>query len=195
MRINRRIVDDFLSGKDICEEWIFSEIEEGKHLFCLSDVQTKQSEIKELADRISQMTEHFEPCNAAYYRSLFPEFEQQLRDYEVMLTVGLPSPYDAMVTEHNGTERIVFDMGRFLSYPTKQPTHFCTKDGIRIKPLLIGSSCNFSALTRDLPICLPAERNCPILMPCPGCGSIKILPCFSCKKRLPARTLANRNNG
>lgn len=117
MRINRRIVDDFLSGKDICEEWIFSEIEEGKHLFCLSDVQTKQSEIKDLADRISQMTEHFEPCNAAYYRSLFPEFEQQLRDYEVMLTVGLPSPYDAMVTEHDGAERIVFDMGRFLAYP------------------------------------------------------------------------------
>ncbi len=120
MIVNRRIVDDFLLGKDISGEWIFSQIEEGKYLFCLSDIQTKQEDVKGIADRIAQMTAQFEPCNAAYYRSLFPEFEKGLDDYEVMLTVGVPAPYDAMVREHDGRERIVFDMGRFLAYPNPE---------------------------------------------------------------------------
>lgn len=38
----------------------------------------------------------------------------------MLLTVGIPAPYDAMVCEHDGREWVVFDMGRFLSYQNPQ---------------------------------------------------------------------------
>ena len=116
MIVNRTIVDDFLKGKDISQQWIFSEIQEGSHLFDLSDATQKSKEVAALTDRISDMVGHFEPCNAGYYRRLFPDFKKVLEDVEIVLTVGVPAPYDAMVMEKNGREVIVFDMGRFLSY-------------------------------------------------------------------------------
>lgn len=42
MKLDRQIVDDFLGGSTDLDSWIFSEIEPGKRLFCLSDVQTRQ---------------------------------------------------------------------------------------------------------------------------------------------------------
>ena len=116
MKLDRQIVDDFLGGSTDLDSWVFSEIEPGKRLFDLSDVQTKQSEIGQLAGQITQMAQEFVPCNAAYYTRLFPDYQKELRDYPVLLTVGIPAPYDAMVCEHDGREWVVFDMGRFLSY-------------------------------------------------------------------------------
>ena len=120
MLVNRKIVDEFLEGKDISREWIFSEIQQGKYLFDLSDLDNKQEEVKKLTDKISNMLAHFKPDNEKFYRQLFPDFEKELADCEVMLTVGVPTPYDAMVIERNGSKIIVFDMGRFLSYKDPQ---------------------------------------------------------------------------
>lgn len=120
MKLDRQIVDDFLGGSTDLDSWVFSEIEPGKRLFDLSDVQTKQSEIGQLAGQITQMAQEFVPCNAAYYTRLFPDYQKELRDYPVLLTVGIPAPYDAMVCEHDGREWVVFDMGRFLSYQNPQ---------------------------------------------------------------------------
>ena len=120
MKIDRQIVDDFLGGSTDLDSWIFSEIEPGKRLFCLSDVQTKQSQVRQLAEQITRMAQEFIPCNEAYYTRLFPDYQKELRDYPVLLTVGIPAPYDAMVCEHDGREWVVFDMGRFLSYQNPQ---------------------------------------------------------------------------
>ena len=120
MLVNRKIVDEFLEGKDISREWIFSEIQQGEYLFDLSDLNDKQEEVKKLTDKISDMLAHFKPDNEKFYRQLFPDFEKELADCEVMLTVGVPAPYDAMVIERNDSKIIVFDMGRFLSYKDPQ---------------------------------------------------------------------------
>ena len=50
MLVNRKIVDEFLEGKDISREWIFSEIQQGNYLFDLSDLNDKQEEVKKLTD-------------------------------------------------------------------------------------------------------------------------------------------------
>ena len=63
MLVNRKIVDEFLEGKDISREWIFSEIQQGKYLFDLSDLNDKQEEVKKLTDKISDMLAHFKPDN------------------------------------------------------------------------------------------------------------------------------------
>ncbi|MFR8996485.1 MAG: hypothetical protein ACLVJR_08840, partial [Negativibacillus sp.] len=97
MKLDRQIVDDFLGGSTDLDSWVFSEIEPGKRLFDLSDVQTKQSEIGQLAGQITQMAQEFVPCNAAYYTRLFHDYQKELLDYPVLLTVGIPAPYDAMV--------------------------------------------------------------------------------------------------
>lgn len=120
MRIERQIVDDFLDGNTTLDGWIFSEVEPGKRLFDLSDVLTKKSQIRQLAGQITRMAQEFVPCSAGYYTRLFPDYQRQLQDYPVLLTVGIPAPYDAMVREHDGREWIVFDMGRFLSCQNPQ---------------------------------------------------------------------------
>ena len=89
MKLDRQIVDDFLGGSTDLDSWIFSEIEPGKRLFCLSDVQTRQSEIGQLAEQITRMAQQFLPCNEAYYTRLFPDFHKELQDYPVLLTVGI----------------------------------------------------------------------------------------------------------
>ena len=70
MLVNRKIVDEFLEGKDISREWIFSEIQQGKYLFDLSDLNDKQKEVKKLTDKISDMLAHFKPDNEKFYRQL-----------------------------------------------------------------------------------------------------------------------------
>ena len=77
MLVNRKIVDEFLKGKDISREWIFSEIQQGKYLFDLSDLNDKQEEVKKLTDKISDMLAHFKPDNEKFYRQLFPDFEKK----------------------------------------------------------------------------------------------------------------------
>ena len=103
-------------------------------------------------------------------------------------------------------EWAVFDMGRFLGYQNPQEfarqmlTHetaahaCCTKDGVQIQTLPIGSSCGLSALTRALPICLPAGRSLLPLTPPAGLRSIRrtrstFAPGAAC------RIAPNRNNG
>ena len=51
MLVNRKIVDEFLEGKDISREWIFSEIQQGEYLSDLSDLDDKQEEVKKLTDK------------------------------------------------------------------------------------------------------------------------------------------------
>lgn len=50
------------------------------------------------------------------YSALYPEWEAIVNEMTVLLLVGCPNPYDAMVREHNGKEYIIFDLIRFGNY-------------------------------------------------------------------------------
>lgn len=120
MKLDREIVDRFLAGQEIADSWIFSQIEEGKHCFDLSDAVGKEGEIREITRRVSNFVNDFVPENEEVYRQLFPDYPTQLQQVQVCLTVGCPNPYDAMVRqrEEGGVKQevIVFDMVRFLAY-------------------------------------------------------------------------------
>ena len=120
MKLDREIVDRFLAGQEIADSWIFSQIEEGKHCFDLSDAVGKEGEIREITRRVSNFVNNFVPENEEVYRQLFPDYPTQLQQVQVCLTVGCPNPYDAMVRqrEEGGVKQevIVFDMVRFLAY-------------------------------------------------------------------------------
>ena len=120
MKLDREIVDRFLAGQEIADSWVFSEIEEGRRCFDLSDATGREREIRELTQQVSERINVFVPENAEIYRQLFPNFQKELQEVQVCLTVGCPNPYDAMVMqrEEDGIrhEVIVFDMARFLGY-------------------------------------------------------------------------------
>ena len=120
MKLDREIVDRFLAGQEIADSWVFSEIEEGRRCFDLSDATGREREIRELTQQVSERINAFVPENAEVYRQLFPNFQKELQEVQVCLTVGCPNPYDAMVMqrEEDGIrhEVIVFDMARFLGY-------------------------------------------------------------------------------
>lgn len=99
MKLDREIVDRFLAGQEIADSWVFSEIEEGRRCFDLSDATGREREIRELTQQVSERINAFVPENAEVYRQLFPNFQKELQEVQVCLTVGCPNPYDAMVMQ------------------------------------------------------------------------------------------------
>ena len=54
MKLDREIVDRFLAGQEIADSWVFSEIEEGRRCFDLSDATGREREIRELTQQVSE---------------------------------------------------------------------------------------------------------------------------------------------
>ena len=46
MKLDREIVYRFLAGQEIADSWVFSEIEEGRRCFDLSDATGREREIR-----------------------------------------------------------------------------------------------------------------------------------------------------
>lgn len=46
-------------------------------------------------------------------RQLFPQFDRIANNYTILLVVGFPDPYDAMLLEHNGKAYMVFYLIQF----------------------------------------------------------------------------------
>ena len=72
MKLDREIVDRFLAGQEIADSWVFSEIEEDRRCFDLSDATGREREIRELTQQVSERINVFVPENAEVYRQLFP---------------------------------------------------------------------------------------------------------------------------
>ena len=68
-----------------------------------------------LCAKLRDQIPNYVPRNESVVRSLIPEFESIAREYTIMLVVGFPDPYDAMVLEHDGKEYLVFDLVQFGS--------------------------------------------------------------------------------
>ena len=173
-----------MAGQEIADSWVFSEIEEGRRCFDLSDATGREREIRELTQQVSERINVFVPENAEVYRQLFPNFQKELQEVQVCLTVGCPNPYDAMVMqrEEDGIrhEVIVFDMARFLGYGERAL-------GL-VSRLTTAGSCSTCALTRVLRTCWPAGKRLPPLILAGGSISIGSRRCKSCGKPLPAPT-------
>lgn len=118
MLIDKDIVLKYLNSEDeedISDHWIFNHIQEGEYLFEKPSAE-KKNDIRKLLLNIESGLLDFIPLNEKIYSSLYPNWREVLKDVNVILVVGCPNPYDAMVREYKKKEYIIFDLIRFNEY-------------------------------------------------------------------------------
>ncbi len=114
MIIDDRIVKDYLSGNNIesyKDFWIYNcfgkdtvfELPDSKHIVWVT----------KLYEKLKEQILDFTPKNSDIIKKLFPYFDEIADSYTIMLVVGFPDPYDAMVLKHDGKEYMVFDLIQF----------------------------------------------------------------------------------
>lgn len=118
MIIDDEVVRKYIEGggqEAIENHWVFDHIEEGKHLFSMPK-ERERPEVIEMLALMKEAIENFMPFNEKIYSSLYPGWKEIIKEVNVILVVGCPSPYDAMVMEHEGKSYVIFDLIRFHEY-------------------------------------------------------------------------------
>lgn len=117
MNVDVSIVRSFLQGSDeYVEHWLFYHIlDDGEYTFCKPDT-TQKEMVEEALNKTLDALNDFKPYNINVFSTLFPRWRELICDVNVILSVGCPAPYDAMVREYNGKEYMIFDLIRFLDY-------------------------------------------------------------------------------
>lgn len=114
MIIDAHILKDYIDGKDLNQYkdyWIYNCFGD-QSVFEIPDPKNREW-VAELYEKIRDQIENFIPCNKEAVLRLFPNFDRIVNDYTILLVVGFPDPYDAMVLEHNGRAYMVFDLIQF----------------------------------------------------------------------------------
>ncbi len=115
MVIDDTIVRAYLAGADPAEyagSWVFSALGRGD-VFAPPDP-AHRAWVAQLSRKLQAQISAFAVRNEGHVRALFPEFGRLAAEFTVMLAVGFPDPYDAMMlTAQDGRPRVVFDLIRF----------------------------------------------------------------------------------
>lgn len=118
MFVDDNIVLKYLNGEnenEIKNHWIFNNVEKGKHLFEVPNAE-KQKDVSKILLHMQDKLLDFSPLNKDVYSALYPEWKEITKDMNVLLVVGCPNPYDAMVREYEGKQYIIFDLIRLSDY-------------------------------------------------------------------------------
>ncbi|HEX3020821.1 MAG TPA: hypothetical protein VHP81_00320 [Lachnospiraceae bacterium] len=148
MFIDDSLVLDYLQNRNsdsMGEHWIFSNIEEGQHLYEKPDSALCDA-IENLYRRVIGILKDFTPFNERLISSLFPNWRSLFDTTNILLIVGCPNPYDAMVRQHDGVEYIIFDLIRFQSYVEQGDN---VEDIVR---RIITHECIHSCIHKDYPV-------------------------------------------
>lgn len=117
MNVDISIVERYLQGKDdYAGHWLFYHIlDNGEYAFDRPNP-AQRGTIEESLKKISDALNDFTPYNIEMFSTLFPSWKELISDVNVILSVGCPAPYDAMIREYDGNEYMIFDLIRFLDY-------------------------------------------------------------------------------
>lgn len=117
MNIDPSIVNSYLSADDeYAEHWLFHHIlDNGDYAFDKPPPVRREMVRGELAE-IQRVLNGFVPYNFELFSALFPKWSELLQDVNIILSVGCPAPYDAMIREYDGKEYMIFDLIRLLDY-------------------------------------------------------------------------------
>lgn len=121
MHIDDSIVQAYLRDEPADryrDHWLFYAIQEGRHLFDPPPARLREAIAATLAD-LSALLSRFQPWNADMVHALWPHFPAVQEEAHILLSVGCPEPYDAMVRRHHDQEYIIFDLVRFHGYAEK----------------------------------------------------------------------------
>lgn len=114
MKIDDSIVQNYINGRNpetYNNCWIYSAFGRG-NLFETPDPVNCEW-VSKLYCKLKNQIVNYVPRNEEAVKKLFPDFEAVSSNYTIMLVVGFPDPYDAMVMEHDGKEYMVFDLIQF----------------------------------------------------------------------------------
>lgn len=130
MIIDDSIIEEFLTNKDVekyNEHWVFYGVEEEKNIYEEANIELREA-VSGVLSVMKNMFLDFYPMNENIFTNLFPTWKQDLEDLRILLTVGMPNPYDAMVRSHEGKEYVILDLIRFHDYGLKG---FCIEDIVK----------------------------------------------------------------
>ena len=118
MIIDTSIVDEYIKTKsvdNIKEHWVFSLIEDGKYLF--NEPNKKYiKEQEEILKLLIKYIKDFKPNNIEVWQHIFGKYKIS-NDKKILLIIGSPNPYDAMVREDlKGNKIIIFDVEQLRAY-------------------------------------------------------------------------------
>ena len=114
MIIDAQIAEAYIAGKDLeryKDNWIYHCF--GGHSVFESPAPENREWVSKLYKKLREELENFVPRNENAVRRLFPQFDHVIGGCTILLVVGFPDPYDAMVLEHDAKPCLVFDLIQF----------------------------------------------------------------------------------
>jgi hypothetical protein len=114
MKVDDSIIQKYLSGQEpasYSDCWVYSAL--GRGNVFETPKSSDREWVSQLCEKLKNQILNFIPRNIKLVKQLFPNFDDVEKEYTVMLVVGFPDPYDAMVLEYDGTEYMVFDLIQF----------------------------------------------------------------------------------
>lgn len=120
MTIDDSIIKSYLKDKDDYKNhWLFNSIlDNGEYVFDNPNNIFKDK-VNIISKNAYKQLMNFTPYNVSIFNELFPNWKDLMNNINIIFAVGCPSPYDAMVRNHEETEYIIFDLIRFISYEEK----------------------------------------------------------------------------
>lgn len=116
MNFDTSILEDYYNGQLTADNhWLYNNIKKDEKVF--EKILYSNETIQNTSNLITKTLDNeFEPFNESIILKIFPDFYKNLEKVTVILSVGLPSPYDALVRNYQGREYIIFDVAQFLNY-------------------------------------------------------------------------------
>ena len=121
MKIDDSIIKAYLEKKPISEyksHWIFNNVIPDETVFAEPPLE-RACEVEDCHNKLVKLYDDFIPRNANLMHKVFNDVPAALENANILHTVGLPWPYDALVRKHKCADYIVFDLIQFCNYALK----------------------------------------------------------------------------
>ncbi|MCL2574961.1 MAG: hypothetical protein FWE33_00880 [Defluviitaleaceae bacterium] len=121
MKIDTSIVEIYLNSEPsvkYSKHWVYFLIEDGKHIFLEPDT-SRIAEVTVVYSQLMLICQNFRFLNTDLIVDIFGDTSTVVQNVNVLLVVGCPSMYDAMVRHYNNEQYIIFDLINFANYLTQ----------------------------------------------------------------------------
>ena len=115
MKIDSSIIDKYLGKESYSNHWVFNEIEPGKNSFTPPD-ESRAIEVENCRKHVVDICGNFTFLNNDLVHDIFDDISQALTQVNILLLVGAPSMYDAMVRQYQGEFYLIFNLISFSDY-------------------------------------------------------------------------------
>ena len=118
MKIDDGIVRSYLAGRPHLEysnHWVYHSVIDGKYMFAEPPA-SRLDDVNYCYRQFLKICSNFTVRNADLTREIFGDAVAAMRDVQILLTVGIPQPYDAMMRIHESQQYAIFDIGNFCDY-------------------------------------------------------------------------------